>query len=132
VKNIKVELMLVIDLINYIASVSIVAYVGTLAVNVIGSLAYFIATIKSGGSQSAGVTFGLSIFYLLLFTPCSFVCWFRPVYKAFRLELFRQVISYYSNNVKIVVIVHLKLTVIVRFSCVAYLYMAFVVFSTCY
>jgi len=63
----------------------IVAYIGTLAVNVIGSLAYFIAVIQGGGSQSAGVTFGLAIFYLLLFTPCSFVCWFRPVYKAFRL-----------------------------------------------
>jgi len=64
--------------------VSIVAYVGTLAANIIGSLAYFIATIQGGGSQSAGVTFGLSIVYFILFTPCSYVCWFRPVYKAFR------------------------------------------------
>jgi len=72
--------------------VSIAAYIGTLAVNVIGSLAYFIATIQGGGSQSAGVTFGLSVFFLVLFAPCSFVCWFRPVYKAFRSKSY----GYYS------------------------------------
>lgn len=77
----------------------IVAYVGTLALNVIGSLAYFIATIQGGGSQSAGVTFGLAIFYLLLFTPCSFVCWFRPVYKAFRLYLYR-----YMSDISVIVV----------------------------
>lgn len=30
------------------------------------------------------VDFGLSILWLLLFTPCSFVCWYRPLYGAFR------------------------------------------------
>lgn len=29
-------------------------------------------------------TFGLGILYMLLFTPVSFLCWFRPAYKAFR------------------------------------------------
>ncbi|XP_015513984.1 secretory carrier-associated membrane protein 5 [Neodiprion pinetum] len=29
-------------------------------------------------------TFGLAILYLLLFTPFSFLCWYRPAYKAFR------------------------------------------------
>lgn len=49
----------------------------TLAVNLIGCFAWMFA----GG----GVTnFGLAIIWLLMFTPCSYVCWFRPIYKAFR------------------------------------------------
>ncbi|NP_001296838.1 secretory carrier-associated membrane protein 3 isoform 1 [Mus musculus] len=32
----------------------------------------------------SGSGFGLSMLWLLLFTPCSFVCWYRPMYKAFR------------------------------------------------
>jgi len=28
--------------------------------------------------------FFLSLFYIVIFTPMSFVCWFRPAYKAFR------------------------------------------------
>uniref|UniRef100_A0A5F8HEZ4 Secretory carrier-associated membrane protein n=1 Tax=Monodelphis domestica TaxID=13616 RepID=A0A5F8HEZ4_MONDO len=48
----------------------------TLVVNLIACLAWWIA----GGD---GVNFGLAILWLLLFTPCSYVCWFRPAYKAF-------------------------------------------------
>ncbi|KAM4805685.1 dual specificity protein kinase CLK2 isoform 6-T6 [Urocitellus parryii] len=33
---------------------------------------------------SNGSGFGLSLLWVLLFTPCSFVCWYRPMYKAFR------------------------------------------------
>ncbi|XP_026858126.2 secretory carrier-associated membrane protein 3 [Electrophorus electricus] len=33
---------------------------------------------------TGGVGLGLAILWFLLFTPCSFVCWYRPVYKAFR------------------------------------------------
>ncbi|XP_049765191.1 secretory carrier-associated membrane protein 1 isoform X1 [Schistocerca cancellata] len=29
-------------------------------------------------------TFGLGLLYLILFTPFSFLCWYRPAYKAFR------------------------------------------------
>ncbi|XP_055612356.1 secretory carrier-associated membrane protein 1 [Uranotaenia lowii] len=29
-------------------------------------------------------TFGLGIFYAILFTPASFLCWYRPAYKAFK------------------------------------------------
>ncbi|XP_074477611.1 secretory carrier membrane protein 2, like [Sebastes fasciatus] len=50
----------------------------TLFLNVLGCLAYFTA------DSQYGVDFGLSILWFLLFTPVSFICWYRPVYKAFR------------------------------------------------
>ncbi|XP_030042416.1 secretory carrier-associated membrane protein 2 [Microcaecilia unicolor] len=46
--------------------------------NLLGCLAWF--TVDS----ARGVDFGLSILWFLLFTPCAFVCWYRPIYKAFR------------------------------------------------
>uniref|UniRef100_UPI00358FF9C3 secretory carrier-associated membrane protein 5 n=1 Tax=Myxine glutinosa TaxID=7769 RepID=UPI00358FF9C3 len=49
----------------------------TLAVNVIGCIAWAI-----GGGSAAN--FGFAILWLILFTPCSYLCWFRPIYKAFR------------------------------------------------
>uniref|UniRef100_A0A3Q0RUW8 Secretory carrier-associated membrane protein n=1 Tax=Amphilophus citrinellus TaxID=61819 RepID=A0A3Q0RUW8_AMPCI len=52
---------------------------GTLLFNLISSLAMFCVD-QSGG---VGVGLGLSILWALLFTPCSFICWYRPVYKAF-------------------------------------------------
>jgi len=61
-----------------------ISYVGILFLNMLGSLAYFIASTNGGYGNSSGITFGLSILYLVLFTPCSFVCWYRPLYKAFR------------------------------------------------
>jgi len=48
-----------------------------LVLNVLGGLTLMI---KDG----AFTTFGLSILYLILFTPFSFLCWYRPAYKAFR------------------------------------------------
>uniref|UniRef100_A0A6A7FPY4 Secretory carrier-associated membrane protein n=1 Tax=Hirondellea gigas TaxID=1518452 RepID=A0A6A7FPY4_9CRUS len=48
-----------------------------LLLNMLGGLAIFV-----GGG--AGETFGLSLLYLGLFSPVSYLCWFRPVYKAFR------------------------------------------------
>ncbi|XP_013080206.1 secretory carrier-associated membrane protein 1-like isoform X3 [Biomphalaria glabrata] len=53
-------------------------HVLVLFLNFLGSLAYFIT------NSSGGATFGLSILWLVLFTPCSFICWYRPLYKAFR------------------------------------------------
>lgn len=52
-------------------------YCTTLGVNLVACLAWWIA----GG---AGANFGLAMLWLVLFTPCSYVCWFRPAYKAFR------------------------------------------------
>ncbi|XP_074784155.1 secretory carrier-associated membrane protein 4 [Athene noctua] len=52
-------------------------YCITLVVNVIACLAWWI-----GGGY--GVNFGLAILWLILFSPCGYVCWFRPAYKAFR------------------------------------------------
>lgn len=50
----------------------------TLFLNILACLAYFTA------SAPHGVDFGLSILWFILFTPVSFICWYRPVYKAFR------------------------------------------------
>uniref|UniRef100_A0A1A8HAW5 Secretory carrier-associated membrane protein n=1 Tax=Nothobranchius korthausae TaxID=1143690 RepID=A0A1A8HAW5_9TELE len=51
---------------------------GTLLANLVGCLAWFCV------DPTRGVDFGLSLLWLLLFTPCSFVCWYRPLYGAFR------------------------------------------------
>lgn len=54
------------------------AYVLALVLNVIASLFFFLF-----GGGSIGI-FLLAIIQLVLFSPCSFLFWFRPVYKAFR------------------------------------------------
>ncbi|XP_029967852.1 secretory carrier membrane protein 2, like [Salarias fasciatus] len=50
----------------------------TLFLNVLACLALF--TTRS----SSGIDFGLSILWFVLFTPAAFICWYRPIYKAFR------------------------------------------------
>lgn len=57
-----------------------ISYVCLLFINLIASLTYFITLTTT----TAGTTFGLSIAYFFMYTPCSFICWYRPVYKAFR------------------------------------------------
>ncbi|XP_049638256.1 secretory carrier-associated membrane protein 3 [Suncus etruscus] len=49
-----------------------------LLLNFLACLASFCVETNNGSG------FGLSILWILLFTPCSFVCWYRPMYKAFR------------------------------------------------
>ncbi|XP_064123337.1 secretory carrier-associated membrane protein 2 isoform X2 [Loxodonta africana] len=49
----------------------------TLFLNLLACLAWFTA------NTSKGVEFGLSILWFLIFTPCAFLCWYRPIYKAF-------------------------------------------------
>lgn len=55
-------------------------HTGTLLANLIACLSWFAV------DGNRGVDFGLSILWLLLFTPCSFVCWYRPLYAAFRID----------------------------------------------
>ncbi|XP_009991180.1 PREDICTED: secretory carrier-associated membrane protein 2, partial [Tauraco erythrolophus] len=50
----------------------------TLLLNLLACLAWF--TVQA----QRGVDFGLSILWFILFTPCAFLCWYRPIYKAFR------------------------------------------------
>ncbi|XP_036391057.1 secretory carrier-associated membrane protein 2 [Megalops cyprinoides] len=50
----------------------------TLFLNLLACLAYFTT------HTPAGVDFGLAILWFIMFTPCSFLCWYRPVYKAFK------------------------------------------------
>ncbi|KAK1789703.1 hypothetical protein P4O66_015603 [Electrophorus voltai] len=55
-------------------------YCVTLFLNVLACLACFTVNTKSG------VDFGLSILWFILFTPCSFLCWYRQIYKAFKTD----------------------------------------------
>nr|XP_058150492.1 secretory carrier-associated membrane protein 2 isoform X1 [Dasypus novemcinctus] len=50
----------------------------TLFLNLLACLAWF------STDSTRGVDFGLSILWFLIFTPCAFICWYRPTYKAFR------------------------------------------------
>eukprot|EP00095_Tigriopus_kingsejongensis_P012750 maker-scaffold30_size591359-snap-gene-1.17 protein:Tk12750 transcript:maker-scaffold30_size591359-snap-gene-1.17-mRNA-1 annotation:"hypothetical protein DAPPUDRAFT_50141" len=55
-----------------------VAHVGLLFANMIVGLLYLFV----GGDW--GGTFMVATIYFIIFSPLSFVCWFRPIYKAFR------------------------------------------------
>ncbi|TGZ46071.1 hypothetical protein CRM22_011151 [Opisthorchis felineus] len=57
-----------------------VAYAGLLLINFLGALLYFAGTGRSDG----GSLFGVSIIICIFCIPASFICWFRPLYKAFR------------------------------------------------
>ncbi|XP_069898991.1 secretory carrier-associated membrane protein 2 isoform X1 [Dipodomys merriami] len=52
----------------------------TLFLNLLACLAWFTSDMAGGG----GTAFGLSILWFVIFTPCAFLCWYRPIYKAFR------------------------------------------------
>ncbi|NXL54302.1 SCAM1 protein, partial [Podilymbus podiceps] len=65
-------------LIKYCFAFAFTVHTVTLFLNIFGCLAWFYV------DATRGVDFGLSILWFLLFTPCSFVCWYRPLYGAFR------------------------------------------------
>ncbi|XP_059372401.1 secretory carrier-associated membrane protein 2-like isoform X2 [Carassius carassius] len=50
----------------------------TLFLNLLACLVGFSVSTKHG------VDFGLSVLWFILFTPIAFLCWYRPVYKAFK------------------------------------------------
>uniref|UniRef100_A0A8C2PSN8 Secretory carrier-associated membrane protein n=2 Tax=Cyprinus carpio TaxID=7962 RepID=A0A8C2PSN8_CYPCA len=54
-------------------------YCITLCVNVVACIAWW-----AGGGGA--INFGFALLWLLLFSPCSYTCWFRPLYKAFRAD----------------------------------------------
>ncbi|KFV52792.1 Secretory carrier-associated membrane protein 2, partial [Tyto alba] len=61
----------------------------TLLLNLLACLAWF--TVQ----PERGVDFGLSILWFIIFTPCAFLCWYRPIYKAFRQVVFSSVTGIY-------------------------------------
>ncbi|XP_070410198.1 secretory carrier-associated membrane protein 4 isoform X2 [Nothobranchius furzeri] len=65
-------------------------YSGTLFLNVISCIAWW-----AGGGQATN--FGFSLLWLLLFSPCSYTCWFRPLYKAFSGWI--ATVTFFSYNV---------------------------------
>uniref|UniRef100_A0A1I8GUV9 Secretory carrier-associated membrane protein n=2 Tax=Macrostomum lignano TaxID=282301 RepID=A0A1I8GUV9_9PLAT len=54
-----------------------------LLVNIIGTLTYFIVSPKTDAITS-GTVFGVSLLVCIILVPCSYLCWFRPLYKAFK------------------------------------------------
>ena len=54
-------------------------HVSLLFANLLTGLLYLIV-----GGDGGATTFGFALIYCIIFTPASFVCWFRPAYKAFR------------------------------------------------
>ncbi|XP_067272130.1 secretory carrier-associated membrane protein 4-like [Pseudorasbora parva] len=56
-----------------------ILYSFTLCVNVVACIAWW-----AGGGNA--INFGFSLLWLLMFSPCSYTCWFRPLYKAFRAD----------------------------------------------
>ncbi|XP_070807375.1 secretory carrier-associated membrane protein 3 [Pituophis catenifer annectens] len=72
--EIPVEFQKTVSIMYYLWMASTIA----LFINFLASLIWF--CVDSTGASG----FGLSILWALIFTPCSFVCWYRPMYKAFR------------------------------------------------
>ena len=80
-----------------IVNVCFAAYSIVMFLNLIGAMTYFFGCIHfKKSTEHSGVTFGLSIVYFILFVPCSFICWYRPLYKAFRFDSVTGAVSNHS------------------------------------
>lgn len=75
--EIPVQFQRTVTLVYYV----FLTYVLALAVNVVASFFYVIF-----GNGSIGILI-LAIIQILLLSSCSFLFWFRPVYKAFRFAM---------------------------------------------
>uniref|UniRef100_A0A8C9LDI2 Secretory carrier-associated membrane protein n=1 Tax=Pavo cristatus TaxID=9049 RepID=A0A8C9LDI2_PAVCR len=91
---------------NYFFICASTVHTVTLFLNIFGCLAWFYV------DATRGVDFGLSILWFLLFTPCSFVCWYRPLYGAFSFEVFIEVLpvhlylDFFGQAVDVLVLVN--------------------------
>ncbi|XP_026769274.1 secretory carrier-associated membrane protein 4 [Pangasianodon hypophthalmus] len=56
-----------------------ILYSITLCVNLVSCIAW----VAGGGSTN---NLWLGLLWLVLFSPCGYICWFRPLYKAFRAD----------------------------------------------
>ena len=84
------------------------AHASLLLANFIVALFYMFT-----GASGAISTFGLALLYTFLFTPASFVCWFRPAYKAFRYSIllsFHWLSFFFHPNIHYIFIILLVFT----------------------
>ncbi|ESO06208.1 hypothetical protein HELRODRAFT_106052 [Helobdella robusta] len=61
-------------------------YVILLVWNLVMCLSYFVVTVECNLRNHSAVNFTLSLLNLIIFTPASYVFWFRPVYRAFKYD----------------------------------------------
>ena len=57
--------------------------------NFVGAIFYFGGTISNATqSTTSGITMGVTVIILIVLAPLTYLCWFRPVYAAFKYSTF--------------------------------------------